>query len=322
MTYLRIVGLAGAAALLLAAPADAQRQVNARRDAASNATVAIHLDGGSVRVTGWARNEVQVTGTLASPDERLHLGGGGRSVDVRVAGRRGGRGGHGNLEVHVPAGSRVEVMAGSGPIHASGLTGSVEAVSQSGPVTVQGRLRRVEVVAQSGPVTIEGEAGTVDVTSMSGPVRVRADVQRAEIEALSGPVELLGSVGEAHVNAVSGPVRVANATGRVEIDAVSGNVVLNGTGLRGNVQSVAGGILVAGTLGGALTLESHGGDVELRLPAGADAQVQVSTFSGNLRSDFGAGRESAGGDRRVAIGRGGPTVSITTFSGNVKLRRR
>jgi Putative adhesin len=324
MTHIRTLGLAGAAALLLATPAHAQRQVNAREDASATGTVEIEMNSGSVRVTGWSRNEVQVTGSLARADDRVEMERAGRAVEVRVTNRRGARGGPANLEIRVPAGSTVEVSAGSAPITVTGVTGSVEAMSQSGPVTVQGSARRVEVVAQSGPVTIEGQAETLDVTAMSGPVRVSAAVRQiATIEALSGPVELLGSVGEARVNAMSGNVHVANAAGPVEIEVVSGNVTVNGTRLRGNVQSVSGNLVVGGSVGGALTLESHGGNVELRLPSGAGAEVEVETFSGGLRSDFGGGARDGGGrERHVTVGRGGPTVSITTFSGDVKLLRR
>jgi DUF4097 and DUF4098 domain-containing protein YvlB len=324
MTHIRTLGLAGAAALLLAAPAHAQRQVNERHDASATGTVEIQMHSGSVRVTGWSRNEVQVTGTLSRAGDRVVVDGGGRTLEVRVASGRGGRGGSAALEIRVPAGSTLEVNAASAPITVSGVTGSVEAVSASGSVTVQAASRRVEVVAQSGPVTIDGQTDVLDVTAMSGPVRVNANVrQRASIEALSGPVDVLGTVGELQLNAVSGPVRVANATGRVEIEAVSGNVVVNGVRLRGNVQSVSGNLLVSGTLSGALTLESHGGDVELRLPQGASAEVEVGTFNGRLQSDFGGGaRQSGGRERHVTIGRGGPAVNITTFSGNVKLLRR
>ncbi|HYR07453.1 MAG TPA: DUF4097 family beta strand repeat-containing protein [Longimicrobium sp.] len=324
MTHFRTLGMAGAAALLLAVPAHAQRQVNERHDASATGTVEVHMNSGSVRVTGWSRNEVQVTGSLSRTGDRVMMEGAGRTLEVRVASRNGGRGGAAALEIRVPAGSTLEVTAGSAPITVSGVTGSVEAVSGSGPVTVQGSSRRVEVVAQSGPVTIDGQTDVLDVTAMSGPVRVNASVrQRAAIEALSGPVDVLGAVGELQLNAMSGPVRVTNATGRVEIEAVSGNVVVNGTRLRGSVQSVSGGVVVGGTLGGALDLESHGGDVELRLPQGASAEVEVATFSGRLQSEFGGGaRQSGGRQRHVTIGRGGPAVTIKTFSGNVKLLRR
>jgi DUF4097 and DUF4098 domain-containing protein YvlB len=311
-----------AAALLAAVPAQAQREVNERHEASASGTVEIQMNQGSLRVTGWARREVQVTGTVARPGDRVQLDGGGGGVEVRVAGRNGSRGGSATLEVRVPAGSTVEVVAGAAPITISGVTGSVEAVSQGGRITVQGSPRAVELVSHSGGVTVEGQTERLDVTVMSGGVRVTADVrQRAEIVSLSGPVEVLGSVNELELTAMSGPVRVANAGGRVEIEAVGGGVTLNGSRLRGNVQSVSGSVVVGGSLGGPLSVESHSGDVELRLPGGTAAEVNVTTYNGGFRSDFGNGRGSSR-ERHVTIGRGGPTVSITTFSGDVKLTRR
>lgn len=324
MTQYGNVGMAVAAALLLAGPAHAQRQVNARHDASSTGTVEITLEAGSVRVTGWSRGEVQVTGTVQGRDE-VRLEGSGRTVEVQVGGSRPGRGGHATLEVRVPAGSSVEVTAGAAPVTVSGVTGAVEASSRSGGVTVQGSPRTVEVVAHSGPVTVEGRTDRVDLTAMSGPVRVTADVrQRAEIQAMSGPVDVLGAVGEVSINALSGNVRVTNASGRVEVEGVSGDMSVTGTRLRGNVSTVSGNILVNGSLSGAVTMETHGGNVELRLPSGASAEVEVTTFNGGFRSEIPGSRESRDSrhERRVSIGRGGPTVSISTFSGDVKLSRR
>lgn len=315
MTH-RTFGLALAAAVMLAAPAQAQRQVNARHDASAGGRVEIQMNAGSLRVVGWSRREVQVTGSVSGRDD-VQLDGGGGTVEVR-AGRRG----NATLEVRVPAGSSIEVVAGAAPITVNGVTGAIEATSRSGNVTIQGSPRAVEVVAHSGAVTLAGQTDRAMLTSMSGPVRVTGEVrQRVEVEAMSGPVELLGRVGDVEISALSGNVRVANATGRVEVEAVSGNVSVNGGRLRGNVTTVAGNIVVAGSLAGPFSIESHGGDVELRLPSGAEAEVEVSTFNGRFRSDFSGGRES-GRERRVSIGRGGPAVSITTFSGDVKLSRR
>ncbi|HEU0080202.1 MAG TPA: DUF4097 family beta strand repeat-containing protein, partial [Longimicrobiaceae bacterium] len=208
------------------------------------------------------------------------------------------------------------------PITSSGVTGSIDAVSQGGSITVQGNPRAVEVVSHSGGVTVEGQTDQLTVTAMSGRVRVTANVrQRAEVVSMSGPVDLLGSVNELDLTAMSGPVRVANAGGRVEIEAVTGDVTLNGSRLRGSVQSVSGTLVVGGTVGGPLELESHSGGVELRLPRSAAAEVEVTTYNGDFRSDFGNGRGSSR-ERRVSIGRGGPAVSITTFSGDVKLTRQ
>jgi DUF4097 and DUF4098 domain-containing protein YvlB len=321
MTHHRTLGLL-AAALLLAGPAQAQRQVNARQDASPTGTVEIQIANGSLRVTGWSRSEVQVTGNVSGRDEvRLERGGG--TVEVRV-GNGGRRSSDAHLEVRVPAGSTVEVTVNSAPITINGVTGQVEAISNSGPVTVQGSPRAVEVVAHSGPVTVEGRTDRVDLTVASGPVRVTADVRlRAEIQAMSGTVELLGTVGEAEVNALSGNVRIANVTGRTEVQGVSGNISVNGNRLRGNVSTVSGNVLVSGSVAGAMSMESHGGNVEWRVPSGTNADVEVETFNGSIESPFGNGsRQQQRNQRRFTIGRGGPAVSITTFSGDVKLTRR
>ena len=321
MTHHRTLGLALAAALLLAGPANAQRQVNQRHDASPTGRVEIQVGAGTVRVTGWGRGEVQVTGTVSGRDA-VELERSGRTLEVRVdpAGRRAGPA---TLEVRVPAGSTVSVTSG-GAVTVSGVTGVVEAESRNGPVTVQGSPSSVEATAQSGPVTVEGRADRVEVTAMSGPVRIAADVrQRVDITAMSGPVDVLGAVGEVEISAISGDVRVTNATGRVEVEGVSGNLTVTGTRLRGNVNTVSGNILVSGSLAGPLSMETHGGNVEWRVPSGTSAEVEVSTFNGGFRSDFGPG-ESGGSrhERRVSIGRGGPAVSISTFSGDVKLSRR
>ncbi|HEX6909220.1 MAG TPA: hypothetical protein VF142_02445, partial [Longimicrobium sp.] len=120
MSHIRTLSLAAAAVLLLGGEAAAQRQVNARRDAASSGTVEIAIGNGSLRVVGWGRSEVQVTGTLSREGDRMVLDGGGRTTEVRVQGGRG-RGGSATLEVRVPAGSSVHVATGSAPILVTGV---------------------------------------------------------------------------------------------------------------------------------------------------------------------------------------------------------
>jgi DUF4097 and DUF4098 domain-containing protein YvlB len=322
MTHIRTLSLAAAAAaLLLAGDAAAQRQVNARHDAASNGTVEISIGNGSLRVTGWNRREVQVTGTLQREGDRVVMDGEGRTVGVRVQGSRG-RGGGATLEVRVPAGSSVEITTGNAPVTVSGVTGAVESTSQNGLTTIQGNPRTVEVTAHHGGIVLDGTTDRATLTSMAGAVRVSGTVrQRAEVNAMAGSVEITGSVGEVEVSAMNGAVRVANVTGgRVEVTSVSGSVNVTGTRLRGNVNSVSGSVVVSGSLGGALNVESHAGSIELRMPGNTGAEVQVTSWSGGLDSDWRLARE--GREWHGTIGRGGPNVSITTFSGSVKLTRR
>lgn len=322
MTPMRTLSVAAAcAALLLAGEAGAQRQVNARQGAAPAGTVEIQMNNGSLRVIGWGRSEVQVTGTLSRDGDRVQLDGGGRSVDVRVQGQRGPAG-PARLEVRVPAGSSVEVTTGSAPVIINGVNGDVEAVSRGGVVTVQGRPRTVEVTSQHGGINVDARTDRVNLTAISGPVRVSGAVAgRAEINSVSGAVVLSADVGEVEINAVNGAVRVANVTGgRVEVNSVTGTVQVNGSRLRGNVSSLNGTVVISGSVGGALNVESHAGSVELRLPASTGAEVQVTSWSGGVQSDWRLRRD--GGEWRGTLGRGGPAISVTTFSGSVKVTRQ
>ncbi|HST57435.1 MAG TPA: DUF4097 family beta strand repeat-containing protein [Longimicrobium sp.] len=323
MTHIRTLSLAAvAAALLLAGEAGAQRQVNARHDAAPNGTVEIQINNGSVRVVGWGRREVQVTGTTSRDGDRVQLEGGGRRTEVRVEGSRG-RAGPVVLEVRVPAGSSLAVTsAGNVGITVTGVNGAVETATRNGPTVVQGSPRTVEITTQNGPVTLDGDTDRATITSRSGPVRMNGTVrQRAEVNAMNGAVEIGGSVGEVEISSLNGAVRVANVTGgRVEISSVSGSVSVTGTRLRGNVESVAGSVTVSGSLGGALNVESHAGAVVMRLPGNTGAEMQVTSWSGGVSSDWRLRRE--GREWSGTLGRGGPNVSITTFSGAVRITRR
>jgi DUF4097 and DUF4098 domain-containing protein YvlB len=67
------------------------------------------------------------------------------------------------------------------------------------------------------------------------------------------------------------------------------------------------------------------GEVTLRLPAEADAQVNLHSLSGDVRSEFTElRRSSAPASRSVSgsLGAGSGHVSVTTMSGRVILLRR
>jgi DUF4097 and DUF4098 domain-containing protein YvlB len=316
MSWMSRAPLAVLAAAAMAAPAGAQGRVDERAPAPANARVEVHAMG-TVRVSGWNRNEVHVTGTTGGG--RVLLETSGRSVDVTH------RGAPGNLEVRVPAGSSVEVSGGGGEITVGGITGAVEVSVRGGPVTVSGSPSSIEVSSAGGPVTIDAQTGSVEVSSMGGGIRVAGTVrERVEISTVGGDVELTAAVRDAEVSSMGGGVRIANAGGRVEVSAVAGDVYVRGARLRGEISNVEGRVVAVATgpLGGPLSVNSHGGDVELRLPSGVGANVSVTSFRGRLTNEVGAQvRRESGRDRELVVGGGGPSVSISTFSGHVKLLR-
>ncbi len=282
------------AALAMPALARSEHRVDARRPAAPDARIEIENMAGSVRVTGWDREEVRVTGDLGRGADGIDLSGPPHRLQIEVDAHGVPLSVYSDLEIHVPAGAEVEIEAFEADITVEAVKGSVQAN------TVNGSIR------------VEGSSGDV------------------ELETVNGDVDFSGPAQRVHAESVNGNVTVEGASGEVEASTVNGDIRVNGgTVDRGQFETVSGRILFEGQLGrGAdLDFESVSGDVELTLPAKVSADFSCSSFSGDIRNDFGpeAERMSRYTDElelRFSTGSGSARVSVETLSGTIWLRRR
>jgi hypothetical protein len=134
------------AALALATlPAAAQERVDERRPAAPDGTVAIETTGGSVRVEGWDRSEVAVTGSVGPGADHLSLRGDGRKIRVEVEPSLHEHVGHADLTVKVPARSQVRVESFQARVEVSDVTGGVRVETVNGGIVVSGAAGQVYV---------------------------------------------------------------------------------------------------------------------------------------------------------------------------------
>jgi DUF4097 and DUF4098 domain-containing protein YvlB len=123
-------------------------------------------------------------------------------------------------------------------------------------------------------------------------------------------VRVSGFDGEAHVSSASGDVHVGEVRGTVSARAASGDVEVEITRLEG---------------AGNMEFSTASGDVRVSLPGNLDADVDMSTVSGSLETDFpiqveqkrhGSGRRASG-----RLGSGSRTLRISAASGDVTLKR-
>jgi DUF4097 and DUF4098 domain-containing protein YvlB len=283
-----------AVAFLAAPMAGGGERVDARRAAATDAIVEIDGAGGSLRIVGWDKAEVWVTGTLGDGAEGLELSGSSRriSVDVETMGHPDSV--KSDLEVHVPAGARVEVSAMSADITVTSVTGTVTA----------------DTVA--GDVSVTGSAKEISLESVNGSVTAACACARAHVESVNGAVTVTGGHGEIEASTVNGALTVTGGKfERAKLETVNGRITFDGE------------LVPRATLG----IESVGGSVELRLPAGTDADFTINTFSGSIRNDWGEeGRRTSRYTREQELsftaGSGGASVDVQTLSGNVILTKR
>jgi DUF4097 and DUF4098 domain-containing protein YvlB len=282
-------------ALVLAAlSARAQTRVEQSRPAAADALVDIENMSGSVKLVGWDRNEVSVRGTLGRRAEGLDFTGTNNRIHIEVETRGNPHGIRSDLEISVPAGSRVKVEGFDANITIFGVTGSVAAETVNGSISQSGASKEVE---------LQSVNGSVEVTKAGG--RLRAE-------------------------SVNGAVTLREVSGEVEASTVNGELTVTGSTFeRAHLEAVSGSITFEGDLGKHAILEAEtvSGGVALVLPASVSADFDISTFSGDIENELGPtaprkGRYSPEKELSFSTGSGGAKVSVQTLSGSIRLRKR
>ncbi|HVF88776.1 MAG TPA: DUF4097 family beta strand repeat-containing protein [Blastocatellia bacterium] len=138
------------------------------------------------------------------------------------------------------------------------------------------------------------------------PRSVRFEYDR--ISSVSGNVDLFDVMGKVEASSVSGNVRVKGVTGHVSATSVSGNVDVEVNRLDGSDD---------------LEFSSVSGNVNVRMPSSLDANVDMSSFSGDLTSDFPVEikkkRYGSGSSAHARLGSGARQLSMKSVSGNVNL---
>lgn len=283
-----------AVALLAAPPMGGGERVDARRAAAADATVEIDGAGGRLRIVGWDKGEVWVTGSLGTGAEGLDLSGSARRIRVDVETMGHPDSVKSDLEVHVPAGARVEVSAMSADITVTGVSGAVAA----------------DTVA--GDISVTGSAGEIALESVNGSIVASCACTSAHVESVNGAVTVTGGSGRIEASTVNGALTVSGGKfERAKLETVNGRITFEGQ------------LVPRATLG----IESVGGSVELRLPAATNADFSINTFSGSIRSDWGeearrTSRYTREQELSFTAGSGGASVEVQTLSGSVVLTKR
>jgi len=299
--FYRAMGLASALLVACVAPAAMfgdERSVERTLEATANATVEIENTSGQVRITGWDRNEVSVSGRIGEDVEELVVEGGRNSIviEVEIEDGRGwrNRDTDADLEIMVPKGARLDVETVSASIDVSDFDGRLDAESVSGSIDVSGALTQADLETVSGSIDMSGANTRTSAESVSGSIRIRGASERVE---------------------------AATVSGRVEIDA--------GEIRRGEFESVSGSVSVECSLAPEARLEasSHSGNVTVMLPSDVSASFEATSFSGSIDNDFGPepSRTSKWVPSKTlefTTGGGDAEVMLETFSGNVRLRKQ
>ena len=290
--------LAAVAALCtVASPAWAGTPINQRAAADPGGAVEISNVAGTVRVTGWDRNEVEVTGELGEGTERLDFAVIDKVTRVKVIlPNRSNNVEDTDLVVRIPMASRLAVTTVSADIEVQDVTGA----------------QRLQTV--SADIRTEAAAEDVECKSVSGDVAVNGSGKKALVT----------------ITTVSGDAMALKVAGEVNANTVSGNLTLGlGETTRSRLRSTSGDLTMASVLAadGRLDIESISGDVRLELHGPVNAEFDVTSFNGEIRNCFGPKAVSTseyapGKELQFREGQGTGRVRIKTLNGDISVCKK
>lgn len=288
-----------AAAVLAAAvpPAMAQQQINKRVNVAPDATVEVSNVQGSVTITTWDKNEVELVAELESAKDELEFEATERNVRIEVE-RPNGKYGRddeddANLTLRVPSRARLVVDTVSAEIGVTGARGEQSLESVSGEVRTQAFDAPVRATSVSGDVTVTGNGGKAGVTT----------------ENVSGTSTVTGIRGNYHGEVVSGEINAVVAAGQeLELSSVSGDI---------NLQAEL-------TPSARVEMGSVSGVITLKIKPPVNAEFDIESFSGDIENCFGqkardTSKYAPGSELNFAQGNGGARVEIETLSGEISV---
>src|SRR5262249_43398190 len=193
-------------------------------------------------------DSIAVTGTRERGAGEFMMGGGTRGVKIFNGGEQGPAA-PAQLEVRVPLRSKV---------------------------WIKGAETDVEVINFN---------GGLDVYSVTGSIRVGGSPSQGYAESMDGDVEVAATTPWVRAKSAGGKVTLRGVSEDAAASTVSGVIVIEGGRFqRSRFESVSGDIRFEGELdrGGSFQFESHSGAVELRLPSNTAADIDATTFHGEI----------------------------------------
>ncbi|HWA15749.1 MAG TPA: hypothetical protein VG817_04910 [Gemmatimonadales bacterium] len=276
-------------------PLHAQEAIAISRAAAPEAAIRIYSLTGSLRVTAWHMDSVSVRGRVDKAAGKFYIGGTREALKLGVESADGKEPtGTADLEVRIPMGARLWVKSAAADIDITCDGGFVEVTSVSGRVQLNGKAREASVETLDGNTELAIVADIARARTASGTIVVRGVIQNLDASTVSGPL-LVGMEG-----------KVAS----VRLETVSSEIAFKGD-------------LVPD---GRLAAETHGGDVELRLPASLGAHWHLVSYGKGFNNEVvPASQVNKGaqkGEWNFTTGSGRASVDVRTFKGTITLKAR
>ena len=187
-----------------------------------------------------------------------------------------------DVQVELPAGSRLTAEAGVGGVRTVGRLGATRIKSSLGAVDVD----------STGDLWVRASHGNVTVGAADGGAEVTTDFGRIRIGTVSGDAILKASHGTIVVGESGGDVEAKLSYGEFEIAKALSSVA---------AKTAYGSIQLGEVSSGSIELETGYGQVNIGVRAGIPAWLDLSSKEGRVRNDLEGDSAPETSDDSVAV---------------------
>lgn len=261
--------------------------------------VSVESLNGSIEISGWEKNSVQITGTKFAATQELlaalkvDVVAAPDAVRVRVvkpSERRGGMGAR--FILRVPYNTMLDrIQSSNGSIRVDGVEGEGRLRTSNGSVKVMKSKGPLEVVTSNASIELQEFSGSAVLNTSNGSIKADGVRGRFEAETSNSSIEaLLLEIEDGR------PIKADTSNGSINL----------------TVESLKGNDIIASTSNSSITL---------RLPATLSAQVTANTSSSSITTDFDVTMRGTQSKNRLegTIGSGGPRIDLNTSNGSIKI---
>jgi len=256
--------------------------------------VTVEVVVGDLRVTAGDRPDTRVEVRPSDPGTDLDV----RAAEqtrveyadgrllVKAPKQRGlglfGKPGSVDVELRLPAGSRLHADAGIATVSVAGRLGETRVKTGVGDIRLDG----------TGPLEVSTGSGNVAVGTVTGTARVTTGAGEVRVGSVDGDATVKNSTGDTWIGRAGGPLRVNAASGAIAVGRAVAGVT---------AASSHGAVRVDEAAGGVVALRTSMGELEVGIPAGTAAYLDLNTKFGNVHNRLGSAEAPPAGETTVEV---------------------
>jgi hypothetical protein len=263
---------------------------------ASGGRITLESLNGSVEISSWDKDSVEVNGTkYASSEQGL------KDIKIDVS--------------SAPNLLQIKTV----PVFGTRNLGARYSLR------VPRRVQLDRIVSSNGSIRVEEIEGTVNLRSSNGTVRVARLKGSLEAQTSNGSIEASNQTGNASLHTSNGSIRVEMNTGALDATTTNGSLTAR------LIQADAAQPVRLGSSNGHIevTLDAvrdvrastSNSSITVRMPTAVNARVRAHTSNSSVTTDFDVMTHGTISKHSLegTLGSGGPLIDLSTSNGSIKL---